>query len=58
MIKDAEAPSVKKDELAAVCVPVPFFTNAGFSFPTDSFVESPFIPFSSVDPLYGITSPL
>lgn len=56
MIKDAEAPSVRNDEFAAVCVPCGLM-NAGFNFDTDSFVEFPWIPFSSVDPLYGMTSP-
>jgi hypothetical protein len=50
MTKQADAPSVKKEELAAVCVPCGLI-NAGFSFDTDSFVESPLIPFSSVLPL-------
>jgi hypothetical protein len=50
MIKDADAPSVKKELLAAVCVPCGL-TNAGFNFETLSIVESALIPFSSVDPL-------
>ena len=49
-MSDAEAPSVRKDEFAAVCVPCGLI-NAGFSLDTDSLVESPFIPFSDVDPL-------
>jgi len=56
MINDADAPSVRKEELAAVCVPCGL-TNAGLSLETDSILESPLIPFSAVDPLYGITSP-
>lgn len=38
-------PSVRKDELAAVCVPWGF-TNAGESLDTFSIVESPLMPFS------------
>jgi hypothetical protein len=36
---------VRKDELAAVCVPWGF-TNAGPSLDTFSIVESPLMPFS------------
>lgn len=56
MISDADAPSVKKDEFAAVWVPWGL-TKAGLSFETLSMVESALIPFSSVDPLYGTISP-
>ena len=50
MMRDADAPSVRKEELAAVCVPCGLM-NAGLSLETDSLVESPLIPFSVVDPL-------
>ena len=56
MINDADAPSVKNDELAAVCVPWGL-TKAGLSFDTLSTVESALMPFSSMDPLYGTISP-
>ncbi len=45
MIKVAEAPSVRKEELAAVCVPWGLM-KAGDSFDTFSSVVSPLIPFS------------
>ena len=48
--KVADAPSVKNDELAAVCVPCGL-TKAGLSLPTLSIVDSALIPFSSVEPL-------
>ena len=49
----AEAPSLRKDELAAVCVPCGL-TNAGFSDPSFSSVESPLMPFSAQLPSTGI----
>ena len=53
MMSAADAPSLRKDELAAVWVPCGLM-NAGFSDPSFSRVESPLIPFSSMLPSTGI----
>mmetsp|Transcript_22166 Transcript_22166/g.68344 ORF Transcript_22166/g.68344 Transcript_22166/m.68344 type:complete len:224 (+) Transcript_22166:468-1139(+) len=48
MINVAAAPSVRKLEFAAVCVPAPFLTKAGFSLASCSGVEEALMPFSDV----------
>ena len=53
--RDADAPSERKELLAAVWVPWGF-TKAGLSLARVSAVDSPLIPFSSVLPSTGIIS--
>ena len=51
----AAAPSVRKLEFAAVCVPCGL-TNAGWRLASFSSVESPLMPFSAVLPPTGVIS--
>lgn len=46
MTSVAAAPSVRKDEFAAVCVPVSFLMKAGLSLASFSGVEPALMPFS------------
>mmetsp|Transcript_11168 Transcript_11168/g.29073 ORF Transcript_11168/g.29073 Transcript_11168/m.29073 type:complete len:206 (+) Transcript_11168:290-907(+) len=55
MTRQAEAPSVRKLELAAVTVPYGF-TNAGLSVASFSSVDSPRTPLSAVSPANGTIS--